>query len=60
MKSPIPPRICFSRLLGHAPGHTGYDFSSKGERILFWCRIIKQENLWSALQFVQPWSLSCF
>jgi len=23
-------------LLGHTPGHTGYEFSSKGQRILFW------------------------
>jgi glyoxylase-like metal-dependent hydrolase (beta-lactamase superfamily II) len=23
-------------LLGHTPGHTGYEFSSKGEKILFW------------------------
>ena len=23
-------------LLGHTPGHTGYEFSSKGRKILFW------------------------
>jgi glyoxylase-like metal-dependent hydrolase (beta-lactamase superfamily II) len=23
-------------LLGHTPGHTGYEFSSKGQKILFW------------------------
>ena len=27
-------------LLGHTPGHTGYEFSSEGHRILFWGDII--------------------
>jgi glyoxylase-like metal-dependent hydrolase (beta-lactamase superfamily II) len=30
-------------LHGHTPGHTGYEFSSKGKTILFWGDIIHQE-----------------
>ncbi len=27
-------------LPGHTPGHTGYEFSSKGQKILFWGDIV--------------------
>jgi glyoxylase-like metal-dependent hydrolase (beta-lactamase superfamily II) len=27
-------------LPGHTPGHTGYEFSSQGERVLFWGDIV--------------------
>jgi len=27
-------------LHGHTPGHTGYEFSSKGQKIIFWGDII--------------------
>ena len=37
-------------LPGHTPGHTGYEFSSKGQRILFWGDIIHA----SSVQFKHP------
>ena len=27
-------------LSGHTPGHTGYEFSSKGQKVLFWGDIV--------------------
>src|ERR1700730_630916 len=32
-------------LPGHTPGHTGYEFSSKGQNILFWGDIIHLQNI---------------
>ena len=32
-------------LSGHTPGHTGYEFSSKGQRILFWGDIMHAQNV---------------
>jgi glyoxylase-like metal-dependent hydrolase (beta-lactamase superfamily II) len=32
-------------LAGHTPGHTGYEFSSKGQKILFWGDIIHAPNV---------------
>src|SRR6266568_3198714 len=32
-------------LLGHTPGHTGYEFSSKGQRILFWGDIVHAQRV---------------
>jgi len=32
-------------LLGHTPGHTGYEFSSKGQKILFWGDIIHAQRV---------------
>ena len=32
-------------LSGHTPGHTGYEFSSKGQRILFWGDTIHAHNV---------------
>jgi glyoxylase-like metal-dependent hydrolase (beta-lactamase superfamily II) len=32
-------------LAGHTPGHTGYEFSSKGQRILFWGDIIHAQRV---------------
>jgi glyoxylase-like metal-dependent hydrolase (beta-lactamase superfamily II) len=32
-------------LSGHTPGHTGYEFSSKGQKILFWGDIIHAQNV---------------
>src|SRR5438445_2402748 len=32
-------------LPGHTPGHTGYEFSSKGQRILFWGDIIHAQRV---------------
>lgn len=32
-------------LPGHTPGHTGYEFSSKGQRILFWGDIMHAQNV---------------
>jgi len=32
-------------LLGHTPGHTGYEFSSKGHRILFWGDTIHAQSV---------------
>jgi len=32
-------------LPGHTPGHTGYEFSSKGQRILFWGDIIHAQSV---------------
>src|SRR5712672_2093246 len=32
-------------LPGHTPGHTGYEFSSKGRRILFWGDIIHAQSV---------------
>ncbi len=37
-------------LLGHTPGHTGYEFSSKGQRILFWGDAIHAQRV----QFRHP------
>jgi glyoxylase-like metal-dependent hydrolase (beta-lactamase superfamily II) len=37
-------------LLGHTPGHTGYEFSSKGQRILFWGDTIHAQRV----QFPHP------
>ncbi len=37
-------------LSGHTPGHTGYEFSSKGQKILFWGDIIHLQSL----QFKHP------
>src|SRR6202158_1289158 len=31
--------------LGHTPGHTGYEFSSKGQKILFWGDIMHAQNV---------------
>src|SRR5712672_2465342 len=30
---------------GHTPGHTGYEFSSKGQRILFWGDVIHTQSV---------------
>src|ERR1700682_3553555 len=32
-------------LAGHTPGHTGYEFSSKGQRILFWGDTLHLQNV---------------
>jgi glyoxylase-like metal-dependent hydrolase (beta-lactamase superfamily II) len=32
-------------LAGHTPGHTGYEFSSKGQKILFWGDIIHAQSV---------------
>jgi glyoxylase-like metal-dependent hydrolase (beta-lactamase superfamily II) len=32
-------------LHGHTPGHTGYEFSSKGQRILFWGDIVHAQRV---------------
>ena len=32
-------------LVGHTPGHTGYEFSSKGQKILFWGDIIHAQRV---------------
>jgi len=32
-------------LPGHTPGHTGYEFSSKGQRILFWGDVIHAQSV---------------
>jgi glyoxylase-like metal-dependent hydrolase (beta-lactamase superfamily II) len=32
-------------LHGHTPGHTGYEFSSKGQKILFWGDIIHAQRV---------------
>ena len=32
-------------LPGHTPGHTGYEFSSKGQRILFWGDIVHAQRV---------------
>jgi glyoxylase-like metal-dependent hydrolase (beta-lactamase superfamily II) len=32
-------------LHGHTPGHTGYEFSSKGKKILFWGDIIHVQRV---------------
>jgi glyoxylase-like metal-dependent hydrolase (beta-lactamase superfamily II) len=32
-------------LVGHTPGHTGYEFSSKGKHILFWGDIIHTQRV---------------
>jgi glyoxylase-like metal-dependent hydrolase (beta-lactamase superfamily II) len=32
-------------LSGHTPGHTGYEFSSKGQQILFWGDTIHAQNV---------------
>jgi glyoxylase-like metal-dependent hydrolase (beta-lactamase superfamily II) len=37
-------------LPGHTPGHTGYEFSSKGQRILFWGDTIHAQRV----QFQHP------
>jgi glyoxylase-like metal-dependent hydrolase (beta-lactamase superfamily II) len=37
-------------LPGHTPGHTGYEFSSKGKRILFWGDIVHEQRV----QFPHP------
>ena len=37
-------------LLGHTPGHTGYEFSSKGQKILFWGDILHAQRV----QFQHP------
>src|SRR6202047_3813078 len=33
------------RLPGHTPGHTGYEFSSKGQQILFWGDIVHAQRV---------------
>jgi glyoxylase-like metal-dependent hydrolase (beta-lactamase superfamily II) len=33
------------QLPGHTPGHTGYEFSSKGQKILFWGDIIHAQRV---------------
>jgi glyoxylase-like metal-dependent hydrolase (beta-lactamase superfamily II) len=42
---PIVDGVQLVPLLGHTPGHTGYEFSSKGQKILFWGDIIHAENV---------------
>jgi len=37
-------------LPGHTPGHTGYEFSSKGQKILFWGDIVHAQRV----QFQHP------
>jgi len=32
-------------LHGHTPGHTGYEFSSKGQKILFWGDIVHAQRI---------------
>jgi glyoxylase-like metal-dependent hydrolase (beta-lactamase superfamily II) len=32
-------------LPGHTPGHTGYEFSSKGQEILFWGDIVHAQRV---------------
>jgi glyoxylase-like metal-dependent hydrolase (beta-lactamase superfamily II) len=32
-------------LLGHTPGHTGYEFSSKGQKILFWGDLVHAQRV---------------
>ena len=36
---------CNSSRSGHTPGHTGYEFSSKGQRILFWGDIVHAQRV---------------
>ncbi len=38
-------------LPGHTPGHTGYEFSSKGQKILFWGDIVHAQRV----QLQHPW-----
>ena len=37
--------VQFVPLAGHTPGHTGYEFSSKGQRILFWGDVIHAQGV---------------
>jgi glyoxylase-like metal-dependent hydrolase (beta-lactamase superfamily II) len=42
---PIVDGVQLVPLPGHTPGHTGYEFSSKGHRILFWGDTIHAHNV---------------
>jgi len=42
---PIVDGVQLVALSGHTPGHTGYEFSSKGQRILFWGDTIHAHNV---------------
>jgi glyoxylase-like metal-dependent hydrolase (beta-lactamase superfamily II) len=42
--------VTFVPLHGHTPGHTGYEFSSNGQRILFWGDVIHAQGV----QFQHP------
>src|SRR5467141_802767 len=42
---PIVDGIELVPLSGHTPGHTGYEFSSKGQRILFWGDIVHAQRV---------------
>ena len=44
-KEPIVDGVQLVPLSGHTPGHTGYEFSSKGHRILFWGDTIHAHNV---------------
>ena len=42
---PIVDGVQLVPLSGHTPGHTGYEFSSKGQKILFWGDTIHAHNV---------------
>jgi glyoxylase-like metal-dependent hydrolase (beta-lactamase superfamily II) len=42
---PIVDGIQLVPLPGHTPGHTGYEFSSKGEKLLFWGDIVHAQRV---------------
>src|SRR5258708_18466762 len=42
---PIVEAIQIVPMPGHTPGHTGYEFSSKGQKILFWGDIIHAQRV---------------
>jgi glyoxylase-like metal-dependent hydrolase (beta-lactamase superfamily II) len=42
---PIVDGMQFIPLPGHTPGHTGYEFSSKGQKILFWGDIVHAQRV---------------
>jgi glyoxylase-like metal-dependent hydrolase (beta-lactamase superfamily II) len=42
---PIVDGIQIVPLPGHTPGHTGYEFSSKGQKILFWGDIVHAQRV---------------
>src|SRR5713101_1309705 len=42
---PIVDGIQIVPLHGHTPGHTGYEFSSKGQKILFWGDIVHAQRV---------------
>ena len=44
-------------LPGHTPGHTGYEFSSKGQKILFWGDIIRAAPRRRTALMRNPWCI---